>query len=284
MQRTHGIANAGDGSGASAVHFGIALWPYDLLLRFGYDLPENEHLWAGKWFDDRFEQAALNLRADAAKLIRALHRMDESLRLLASAAGETAAADLPALTAVSNLPALKEAAERAPLDLDLVLSYLRRMLDQLAAVVPCCFGREGQALLHARGGLHELAASAELARLDPELAALLNQAVDLDMPTHPHDLYMIAESSGYATALPKAAVRALRTSAAATLGAGDQFARAIRGMCAWLDAVLEHLQRVVAARSEPGPELLERWAQANWSVLVTLPVREPGLEAFLPSI
>jgi hypothetical protein len=274
MRRTHGIAIAG-GSGESAVHFGIALWPYDLLLRFGYDLPENEHLWAGKWFDDRFEQAALNLRADAAKLIRALRRMDESLRVLATVAGEMAAADLPAL---------KKTVERTPLDLDLVLSYLRRILDQLAAVVPCSFGREGQALLHARAGLRELAASPELARLDPELAALLNQAVDLEIPTHPHDLYVIAENGGYTSALPKAAVRALRASAAATLGAGDQIARAMRGLCEWLDAVLDHLQRVVAARSEPGPELLERWAQANWSVLLTLPAREPGLEALLPGI
>ena len=42
----HGIVR-GEG-----VHFGMALWPYDLLLRFGYDLPENEHTWDGKWFDD----------------------------------------------------------------------------------------------------------------------------------------------------------------------------------------------------------------------------------------
>jgi hypothetical protein len=275
MRRTHGIAIVGDGSGGSAVHFGIALWPYDLLLRFGYDLPENEHLWAGKWFDDRFEQAALNLRADAAKLIRAVRRMDESLRLVASATGETAAA---------NLPALREAVECAPLDLDLVLSYLRRILDQLAVVVPCSFGREGRALLHARAGLHELAAAPELARLDPQLAGLLNQAADCDIPTHAQDLYVIAESDGYASALPKAALRALRLSAATTLGAGDQIAGVLRRVCEWLDAVLDHLQRVVAARCEPGPELLERWAQVNWSVLATLPARAPGLEAFLPSI
>ena len=274
-QGRHGIAiGAGEG-GESLVQFGIAFWPYDLLLRFGYDLPENEHLWAGKWFDDRFEQAALNLRADAAKLIRAVRRMDEALRLLASAAGETAAADLPAL---------RETVERAPLDLDLVLSYLRRILDQLAVFVPCSFGREGQALLNARDSLRELAASAELARLDPQLAGLLSQAVDCDIPTHAQDLYVIAESGGYASALPKAALRALRASAATTLGAGDQIARLLRQMCAWLDAVLDHLQRVVAARSEPGPELLERWAQANWSVLVILPAREPGLDAFLPGI
>ena len=274
MRRTHGIASLDDGSGGAAVHFGIALWPYDLLLRFGYDLPENEHIWAGKWFDDRFEQAALSLRADAAKLIRAVRRMDESLRLLESAAGETAA----------SLPALRETVERAPLDLDLVLSYLRRILDQLAVIVPCSFGREGQVLLHARASLRELAASAELARLDPQLAGLLNQAVDCDIPTHAHDLYVIAESSGYASALPKAALRALRSSATTTLEAGSQIARLLRRVCEWLDAVLDQLQRVVAARSEPGPELLERWAQADWSVLVALPARERGLEAFLPGI
>src|SRR5581483_278933 len=105
MQRTHGIAVATGPSGESFVHFGIALWPYDLLLRFGYDLPENEHVWAGKWFDDRFEQAALVLRADAAKLLMALRRMDGTLRALAAAAGEAP---------VRDLAALKAAVERAP--------------------------------------------------------------------------------------------------------------------------------------------------------------------------
>src|ERR1700730_16517839 len=120
MQRRHGIAFGSDDAIAT-VHFGVALWPYDLLLRFGYDLPENEHLWAGKWFDDRYEAAALDLRSVAAKLLRALRDMDASLRTL-EAAGRGG-------RPVRDLGALREAVQQAPLAVDLVLFYLRRLRD-----------------------------------------------------------------------------------------------------------------------------------------------------------
>ena len=48
----HGVA---DGS----VRFGAALWFADVLLRFGYDLPEHEHPWDGEWIDDEFERITI---------------------------------------------------------------------------------------------------------------------------------------------------------------------------------------------------------------------------------
>lgn len=274
MQRVHGIAAAGP-DGPAAVHFGIALWPYDLLLRFGYDLPENEHVWAGKWFDDRYEQAALDLRTTAAKLLLALHGMDEALRGLSAAAAESTP---------RRLTGLQEAVKQAPLAVDLVLHYLQRLLDDLAAVVPCVYGLDGQRLVPVRAGFATLAAAPELASLDAALPALLSGAPALAIPTQKAELYVIAASGGYAVALPRAAERALRDSAAVTLQAGAQTDAALRALCAWLDGVLAHLQQGVAARSEPGGDLLARWAEANWSVLLALPDCDPVLAAHLPAI
>jgi hypothetical protein len=275
MQRTHGIAQ-GTAGGPGAVHFGIALWPYDLLLRFGYDLPENEHLWAGKWFDDRFEAAALDLRGTAAKLLRALRRMDAAVTNL-EAAGKGGGS-------VRSLDALREAVQEAPLALDLVLHYLQRIRDGVAAALPCIYGQDGRVLRDARTSFVALAGAAELGRLDPALPSLLDGAPSLDAATHKPDLYVIAASGGYAAALPKAAARALRDSAVVTLEAGRRVDAALRLLCGWLDGLLSHLQHVVAARAEPGPDLLDRWAERDWSVLQALPARDPALEGHLPAI
>ena len=42
---THGIAGG-------RVRLGVATWFADVLVRFGYDLPEHEHPWDGEWIDD----------------------------------------------------------------------------------------------------------------------------------------------------------------------------------------------------------------------------------------
>lgn len=275
MQRAHGIAAEGP-NGPWAVHFGMALWPYDLLLRFGYDLPENEHVWAGKWFDDRFEQAALDLRATAAKLMLALRSLDAASQTL------RAAAALPGSD--RGIAALREAVVQAPLPVDLVQHYLQRLLDDVAAVVPCCYGLDGRRLLAARTSLAALSAAPGLASLDADLPRLLGSAPAVDLVSHPPDLFVIASSGGYAAALPRAASRALLASAAVTIGASEAADRAVRALCSWLDGLLAHLQQVVAARSEPGPDLLARWAERDWSVLLTLNELDPALAARLPAI
>src|SRR3954453_7900314 len=105
----------------------MALWPYDVLLRFAYDLPEHEHRWEGRWFDDRFEAAALDVRASAAKLLIALVRMDEARRRLStilergSAGGDA-----------RRFAQLRAVAESGPIEIDLVVGYLRRLTDGLA--------------------------------------------------------------------------------------------------------------------------------------------------------
>lgn len=269
----HGLAITTDGG---AVHFGIAVWPYDVLLRFGYDLPENEHLWPGEWFDDRFERAALDLRSNAAKLIIAIRGMHKAAGSLQAAV----AADSP----THDLRALKDGAEGTPLAVDLVLSYVRLLLRDLAAVIPCCYGIDGRALIDDRSNVGGLAASPELARLDPALATLLQGVPAFDVRTSKDDLYVIAESDGFSSALPKAAARLLRAAAAVTMSAMADIDAAVAALCAWFDAVLAHLQQVVADRSEPGPELLERWADPNWSVLLSLRAADPALGAHLPRI
>src|SRR5436305_11225527 len=107
------MALAPDGGDAVDVHLGVALWPYDLLLRFGYELPEHEYRWEGQWFDDRFEVAALDLRASAAKLLLSLSRMAQAGRTLASLGGTVAE--------------MRRVAEAAPMEVDLVVSYLGRI-------------------------------------------------------------------------------------------------------------------------------------------------------------
>ena len=85
--------------------------------------------------------------------------------------------------------------------------------------------------------------------------------------THSRDIYAIVNAPGFETALPKAAARALRESAGVTIDAADQIDRQLPGLCAWLDALLEHLIGVVCERAEEGDDLRERWAETNWSAL-----------------
>jgi hypothetical protein len=269
VPRVHGLSPAGD-----AVHFGIAVWPYDLLLRFGYDLPENEHMWPGEWFDDTFEAAAMDLRSDAAKLVLAVRATSEAIAGLAAAAGETPAPDVKAL---------RRAVETAPLALDLVVAYLARIRVSLAAIIPCCYGVDGQAFGDARGELGRMAGLANGAVGDPALAGLLSHPPRLSLRTNRPDLYVVSGNEGFAAALPKSAARALRTSAAVTLEAASALGTLLADECAWLDRVLAHLQGIVAARAEDGPDLLERWADPAWSVVATLPPDEVALGRYLPA-
>lgn len=256
------------------IHFGLALWPYDLLLRFAWDLPENEHVWPDDWFDDVFESAAVRLRHTAPKLLHAITALQPPLEALKDAA----LAD--ELT--------REPVERIPLQIDLVLAYLGQMLDDLAAVIPHCYGADGRALADARTGLPALT-NAPLADLDPALPALL--APDGTLPPavaafsrphpaldhaagppapHSRDLYAIVNAPGFDEALPKAAARALRDSAAAAIAAADRIDAQLPALCQWLDALLEHLIETVCQRAEDGHDLRQRWADINWSRLQPL--------------
>ena len=262
------IARARRGPGSQLprpqIHFGVALWPYDLLLRFAWDLPENEHVWPNDWFDDVFESAAVRLRHTAPKLIHAIMAMQPPLETLKYAALEGELS--------------REQVERTPLQIDLILLYVGRILDDVAAVVPHCYGDDGRLLTAGRAGLSALARS-PLGELDARLAALIAPGGELpeavamfvDPPlTHSRDIYAIVNAPGFETALPKAAARALRESAAVTIDAADQIDRQLPGLCAWLDALLEHLIGVVCERAEEGDDLRERWAETNWSALQPL--------------
>jgi hypothetical protein len=267
----HGLASDG-----RAVRCGIALWPYDLLLRFGYDLPENEHLWEGEWFDDAYERAALDMRSDAAKLVLALRAMDAAaLRLRDAASPESAARDIGAL---------KRLVQETPGALDLVLAYLKCLVDGLAKVIPCCYGEDGKALLGARESIETLADSPALTTLDGALVALLAGRPRLAIRTNQPDLYVIAGSGGFSMALPKAAARALQVSAGVTLSAVAEVDAAVAASFAWFDAMLAHLQAAVAERAEDGPDLLERWAEPDWAVIATFDAADGQLAAHLPRI
>ena len=246
------------------IHFGIALWPYDLLLRFAWDLPENEHVWPDDWFDDVFEAAAVRLRHTAPKLLHAIAAMQPPLEALKDAA-------------LSD-ELTREQVEQTPLQIDLALAYLGHTLDDLAVVIPHCYGAEGRAFAGSRSSLAALV-YAPLERLDPALPALL--APDGTLPPavaafveppapHSRDLYAIVNTPGFDEALPKAAARALRESAAATIAAADQIDAQLPALCGWLDALLEHLIDAVCQRAEDGQELRERWAELNWSRLQPL--------------
>ena len=246
------------------IHFGVALWPYDLLLRFAWDLPEHEHVWPDDWFDDVFEAAAVRLRQTAPKLLHALSAIQPPLEALKDAA----LAD--ELT--------REAVERVPLQVDLAFMYVGHMLDDLAAVIPHCYGAEGRALAEARSSLPALAA-APLAELDAALPALLTpggelppavRAFSAPPPTHSRDIYAIVNAPGFDAALPKAAARALRESAAATIAAADRIDAQLPALCRWLDALLEHLLDAVCRRADDGEDLRERWSELNWSRLQPL--------------
>jgi hypothetical protein len=211
------------------VRFGVATWFGDVLVRFGYDLFEHEHPWRGEWIDDAFESAALDLRSTGAKLVRALDRVDED----------------------------------DPLSIDLVVAYLRRVLDDLAVVIPNCFGVDGRSM--PRGDLRGLG---------------LAPPVTLDFPTHSASLYPVIDASEE-PALPKATARVVEESRAVTREAIASLDESLAALCPWFDTLLARVQREVASRAEDGDDLLARWAATDWSVIGHA---GPGALAHLPSI
>jgi len=258
--RRHGIAG-------TALHFGVAVWPYDVLLRFGYDLPEHEHRWPDRWFDDRFEAAAVDLRATTAKLLLALPRMDAAGQQLDGLDGTVAE--------------MRPVVEAAPMAVDLVAGYLRRLCDDLAAVVPNCFGAEGRAMAADRWSLSAIVDSEALRKTDERLAVLLvppaplAAVLDPAFATHTPAVYAVSAAAGDAPALPAAAKAALADSARSTLAAAAAVSKAVEAACPWLDAVLERLIAVVCQRAEDGPDVFDRWAEPDWSVVATsVPVEE----------
>jgi hypothetical protein len=197
------------------VRFGVATWFADVLVRFGYDLFEHEHPWDGEWIDDAFERSALSLRSTGAKLLRALDRVDVD----------------------------------DPLTVDLPFLYLRSMLDDLAVVIPNCFGQEGRGL--ARGDLVALGFAPPVA---------------LDVQTHAPELFAVVDAAA-TPALPRATARIVQESAAITAAAVGALDDALVVLCAWFDDVLRRCQTEIAARAEDGDALVERWAATDWSVL-----------------
>jgi len=276
--KRHGRGSAAGPEGRVPFLFGIAQWPYDLALRFSFDLPENEHVWEGEWFDDRFEDAALDIRATAAKLPAALRAADAAGDVLRRASeGGTNVDELAALVA------------EAPMALDLVVGYLARILDDVAAVVPTCYGQRGKVLAGLRGGLLDLTGG-PLAEVDPDLAALIAPGGALPpavttivtagtrdgVATHAPDLYVLIQSPGFAT-LPKAAARTLRDHTAVILEAASTLDRQLAEICAWLDGLLEHLIRRVCEQSEEGEALSQRWARGDWPVVMELASADAAL-------
>jgi len=188
-----------------------------VLVRFGYDLFEHEHPWDGEWIDDAFEAAALDLRVTGAKLLRALEAVHDDV-------------------------------ESGPLSVDLAVAYLRRILDDLAIVIPNCYGTEGRAL--PRG----------------DLAALgFAPPVDLAFVTSTASIYSMLDASP--AVLPRALARARDESQAVTRSAIEALDAAIGALCPWFDDVLDTLQREIAKRAEDGDDVLERWRDPSWSVV-----------------
>jgi hypothetical protein len=202
-------------------------------VRFGYDLFEHEHPWDGEWIDDAFEAAAIDLRATGAKLLRALDAIDDDV-------------------------------ERGPLTVDLAVGYLRRILDDLAIVIPNCSGTDGRSL--PRG----------------DLAALgYPPPVSLDFPTASPELYAVLDVAGDRPALPKAIARLRVESQVITRAAIVALDGALAALCPWLDDVLSSLQKEIASRAEDGEDLLARWGDPDWSVLGRV---TPGLALRLPAV
>lgn len=224
--RFHGVAGRD-------VRFGAATWFHDVLVRFGYDLFEHEHPWDGEWIDDAFENAAIDLRSAGAKLLRALDAISDDV-------------------------------ERGPLTIDLAVGYVHRILDDLAIVIPNCFGTDGRSL--PRGNL------AALGFAPP---------VSLDFPTASPELFMVLDAAGATPALPKAAARLRVESQVITRAAIVALDSALSTLCPWLDDVLGTLQKEIAARAEDGDDLLERWADPDWSVLGRT---SPAIRTHLPVI
>ena len=251
---THGVAGG-------QVRLGAATWFHDVLVRFGYDLPEHEHPWDGEWIDDAFEAAAADLRATGSKLVRALEALD-------------------------TVPVAAERAEAAPLAVDLVVAYLGRLLRGIAVAVPCCYGQEGRALAPARaGGLLGMASALEA--LDPVAAGRLvpppavADVLGTGFATASTDLYLVVEAAGARPALPRTTARLRAASAAITDEAIAAVDRALAAACPWLDGVLDSLQRAIAARAEDGDDILARWQSPDWSVLRP---SSPAVERHLPAI
>ena len=176
-----------------------------------------------------------------------------------------------------------------PLQVDLVLGYLVRILDCVATIIPHCYGQDGKALVSGRGNLRTLAAL-PLAEFDPALAKLVTPdgslpsgvaelagpslGAEIELGEHPvphsPDIYAIVHAPGFEQALPKTAARALRQSAEATITAADTIDRALPHLFAWFDQLIEHLIQQVCERAEEGDELRERWADSNWTVIQRL--------------
>jgi hypothetical protein len=212
----HGVAPDG------TVRFGVATWFGDVLVRFGYDLFEHEHPWDGEWIDDAFERAARSLRSTGGKLMRALRAIDD---------------------------------EPDPMTIDLVVFYLRSILDDVAVCIPNCSGVEGRAL--PRGDL------AALGFPPPDV---------LGFPTHSDELYAVVDGAGTTPALPRALARVRHDSAGVTSEAVRSLERALAVLGRWFDGLLAELQSRIAARAEDGEDLLDRWSAVDWSVIGRDPV------------
>jgi hypothetical protein len=258
----HRRATSFHGIAGDDVRFGAATWFHDVLVRFGYDLPEHEHPWDGEWIDDAFEAAAKDLRSTGSKLLMALEGLD-------------------------GLVVDGDRAETAPLAVDAVVAYLERLLRGVAVAVPCCFGQEGRVLAPARHGGLEAMADA-VAAIDRDVAAALrppralSEVLALGFATHSPELYLVLDAAGPRPALPRAAARFRDASAATTATAVPAIDRALAAACPWLDRLVVVLQSVVAARAEDGDDLLARWAQPDWSVVRrTTPALAPRLPALV---
>lgn len=240
------------GAVGGEIRLGIATWFSDVLVRFGYDLFEHEHHWDGEWIDDAFEAAALRMRATATKLVRVLDGLT---------------------------PATVDA-EITPFRIDLALAYLRLLVDDVAIVVPCCFGTQGRSLEPHR---HDLAAlAAAVAVLDAELARALELPPGLDLrpPTHSPELFAVLDGPGRAT-LPGATARMTDASRVITVASLLALDNALAELCPWFERVLAAVQRVVSERADDGDELLERWHHSDWSVVAA---DRPGAAIHLPPI
>jgi hypothetical protein len=201
------------------VRFGVGAFFNDVLVRFGYDLFEYEHPWSGEWIDDAFEATAKDLRATAAKLLRALDAVD----------------DHP---------------ESGPLSIDLAVTYVHRVLDGLAIVIPNCFGVDGRSL--PRGDLVALGFAPPI-----DLSALVTQA---------DDLYLVVDAADR-VALPGMHDRVRARSQTITRRAIAALDDGLAVLGPWFDSVLARLQGEIASRAEDGDDLLARWNDPSWTIV-----------------
>lgn len=94
-------------------------------------------------------------------------------------------------------------------------------------------------------------------RSTPSTAAL-RKVIDAGWSAHLPEVDTIGAAAGERPPLPGAAAAALRASGQVTLDAAGDIGDALRAACPWLDSAVEHLQSVVAARAEDGPDLVPR--------------------------